>query len=113
MLPDEKITLRSRLGFIRLGYLGSRIARRLVAAGFPPSTIHCGAALQGDAMSRESVPPALLNNGVGGLRERRVGAFLSPLASSRHNHGEAETRRPGRNARMGGHFAELGAIAFN
>jgi 3-hydroxyisobutyrate dehydrogenase-like beta-hydroxyacid dehydrogenase len=35
MLPDEKITLRSRLGFIGLGYLGSRIARRLVAAGFP------------------------------------------------------------------------------
>ena len=35
MLPDEKITLRSRLGFIGLGYLGSRIARRLVDAGFP------------------------------------------------------------------------------
>src|SRR6202790_3593585 len=35
MLPDEKITVRSRLGFIGLGYLGSRIARRLVAAGFP------------------------------------------------------------------------------
>src|ERR1700686_4302903 len=35
MLPNEKIALRSRLGFIGLGYLGSRIARRLVAAGFP------------------------------------------------------------------------------
>lgn len=35
MLPKEQITLRSRLGFIGLGYLGSRIARRLVAAGFP------------------------------------------------------------------------------
>src|SRR5271156_6146682 len=35
MLPDEKITLRSRLGFIGLGHLGSCIARRLVAAGFP------------------------------------------------------------------------------
>jgi 3-hydroxyisobutyrate dehydrogenase-like beta-hydroxyacid dehydrogenase len=35
MLQNEKITLRSRLGFIGLGYLGSRIARRLVAAGFP------------------------------------------------------------------------------
>jgi len=35
MLPHEKITLRSRLGFIGLGYLGSRIARRLVTAGFP------------------------------------------------------------------------------
>jgi len=35
MLRNEKITLRSRLGFIGLGYLGSRIARRLVAAGFP------------------------------------------------------------------------------
>jgi 3-hydroxyisobutyrate dehydrogenase-like beta-hydroxyacid dehydrogenase len=34
MLADEKITLR-RLGFIGLGHLGSRIARRLVAAGFP------------------------------------------------------------------------------
>ena len=27
MLPNEKITVRSRLGFIGLGYLGSRIAR--------------------------------------------------------------------------------------
>lgn len=35
MLADEKITLRNRLGFIGLGYLGSRMARRLVAAGFP------------------------------------------------------------------------------
>jgi 3-hydroxyisobutyrate dehydrogenase-like beta-hydroxyacid dehydrogenase len=36
MLADEKITLRNRLGFIGLGYLGSRIGRRLIAAGFPP-----------------------------------------------------------------------------
>ena len=35
MSRNEKISLRSRLGFIGLGYLGSRIARRLVAAGFP------------------------------------------------------------------------------
>jgi len=35
MQPDKEITLRTRLGFIGLGYLGSRIARRLVAAGFP------------------------------------------------------------------------------
>jgi 3-hydroxyisobutyrate dehydrogenase-like beta-hydroxyacid dehydrogenase len=35
MLANEKITLCNRLGFIGLGYLGSRIARRLVAAGFP------------------------------------------------------------------------------
>jgi 3-hydroxyisobutyrate dehydrogenase-like beta-hydroxyacid dehydrogenase len=35
MSPNEKITLRTRLGFIGLGFLGSRIARRLVAAGFP------------------------------------------------------------------------------
>src|SRR5450631_999741 len=35
MLPDERITVRARLGFIGLGYMGSRIARRLVAAGFP------------------------------------------------------------------------------
>src|SRR2546426_10418541 len=35
MLPHEKITSDTRLGFIGLGYLGSRIARRLLAAGFP------------------------------------------------------------------------------
>jgi 3-hydroxyisobutyrate dehydrogenase len=35
MLPTEKLTRRSRLGFIGLGYLGSRIAQRLAAAGFP------------------------------------------------------------------------------
>ena len=35
MLANEKITVRTRLGFIGLGYLGSRIARRLAAAGFP------------------------------------------------------------------------------
>jgi 3-hydroxyisobutyrate dehydrogenase-like beta-hydroxyacid dehydrogenase len=35
MLPDEKITFRSRVGFIGLGFLGSRMARRLAAAGFP------------------------------------------------------------------------------
>jgi 3-hydroxyisobutyrate dehydrogenase-like beta-hydroxyacid dehydrogenase len=35
MLLYEKITFRSRLGFIGLGYLGSRIARRLATAGFP------------------------------------------------------------------------------
>jgi 3-hydroxyisobutyrate dehydrogenase-like beta-hydroxyacid dehydrogenase len=35
MLLNEKITVHDRLGFIGLGYLGSRIARRLIAAGFP------------------------------------------------------------------------------
>ena len=35
MLATKKVTVRTRLGFIGLGYLGSRIARRLVAAGFP------------------------------------------------------------------------------
>jgi 3-hydroxyisobutyrate dehydrogenase-like beta-hydroxyacid dehydrogenase len=35
MQPGEKITIRNRLGFIGLGYLGSRIAGRLVSAGFP------------------------------------------------------------------------------
>ncbi|HEV8042467.1 MAG TPA: NAD(P)-dependent oxidoreductase [Bryobacteraceae bacterium] len=35
MIANEKITSRSRLGFIGLGYLGSRIAGRLAAAGFP------------------------------------------------------------------------------
>src|SRR5438270_5745274 len=34
-LPIEKITFETRLGFIGLGYMGSRIARRLAAAGFP------------------------------------------------------------------------------
>jgi 3-hydroxyisobutyrate dehydrogenase-like beta-hydroxyacid dehydrogenase len=31
----ERVTSHSRLGFIGLGYLGSRIARRLAAVGFP------------------------------------------------------------------------------
>jgi 3-hydroxyisobutyrate dehydrogenase-like beta-hydroxyacid dehydrogenase len=35
MSSNEKITLKTRLGFIGLGYLGSRIARRLIGAGFP------------------------------------------------------------------------------
>src|SRR5271169_1893985 len=35
MIIENKITSQSRLGFIGLGYLGSRIARRLAAAGFP------------------------------------------------------------------------------
>jgi 3-hydroxyisobutyrate dehydrogenase-like beta-hydroxyacid dehydrogenase len=35
MLTQEKLTLDSRLGFIGLGHLGSPIARRLAAAGFP------------------------------------------------------------------------------
>jgi 3-hydroxyisobutyrate dehydrogenase-like beta-hydroxyacid dehydrogenase len=35
MLANKRISTRSRLGFIGLGYLGSRIARRLIAAGFP------------------------------------------------------------------------------
>jgi len=35
MFANEKIGMRSRLGFIGLGYLGSRIASRLQDAGFP------------------------------------------------------------------------------
>ncbi len=35
MQLDQIITQRAHLGFIGLGYLGSRIARRLAAAGFP------------------------------------------------------------------------------
>lgn len=35
MFANEKIDIRSRLGFIGLGYLGSRIASRLQDAGFP------------------------------------------------------------------------------
>ena len=41
MLNHEKITLRSHLGFIGLGYLGSRIAKRLVTAGFPDGGVRC------------------------------------------------------------------------
>ena len=35
MIIDKMVTSHSRLGFIGLGYLGSRVARRLAAAGFP------------------------------------------------------------------------------
>jgi 3-hydroxyisobutyrate dehydrogenase-like beta-hydroxyacid dehydrogenase len=35
MLANEKVTVHTRLGFIGLGYMGSRIARRLLTAGFP------------------------------------------------------------------------------
>src|SRR4051794_21231465 len=35
MQLDQPITPRAHLGFVGLGYLGSRIARRLAAAGFP------------------------------------------------------------------------------
>jgi 3-hydroxyisobutyrate dehydrogenase-like beta-hydroxyacid dehydrogenase len=35
MFANEKMTIHTRLGFIGLGYMGSRIARRLIAAGFP------------------------------------------------------------------------------
>jgi len=35
MIIENGVTSHSRLGFIGLGYLGSRVARRLAAAGFP------------------------------------------------------------------------------
>jgi hypothetical protein len=35
MSPNQRIASKTRLGFIGLGYLGSHIARRPVAAGFP------------------------------------------------------------------------------
>src|SRR6202451_1305392 len=35
MIIETKVTSQSRLGFIGLGYLGSRVAKRLAAAGFP------------------------------------------------------------------------------
>jgi len=35
MSPYEKATTTKRLGFIGLGFLGSRIAKRILAAGFP------------------------------------------------------------------------------
>jgi 3-hydroxyisobutyrate dehydrogenase-like beta-hydroxyacid dehydrogenase len=34
-MSRDEINSSTRLGFIGLGYLGSRIARRLIAAGFP------------------------------------------------------------------------------
>jgi hypothetical protein len=34
-MSTDEISSTTRLGFIGLGYLGSRIARRLIAAGFP------------------------------------------------------------------------------
>jgi 3-hydroxyisobutyrate dehydrogenase-like beta-hydroxyacid dehydrogenase len=36
-MSTDEITSSTRLGFIGIGYLGSRIARRLIAAGFPVS----------------------------------------------------------------------------
>jgi 3-hydroxyisobutyrate dehydrogenase len=35
MIIETRVTSQSRLGFIGHGYLGSRVARRLAAAGFP------------------------------------------------------------------------------
>ena len=35
MIANEKMTVHTRLGFVGLGYMGSRIARRLVAASLP------------------------------------------------------------------------------
>jgi hypothetical protein len=35
MLPQEKITVHVKLGLVGPGYIGSRITRRLIAAGFP------------------------------------------------------------------------------
>ena len=35
MIIETNVTSQSRLAFIGLGYLGSRVARRLAAAGFP------------------------------------------------------------------------------
>src|SRR5437868_14218764 len=41
MLPGEKISLHNRLGFIGLGHLGSKIALRLTASGFPMFVYDC------------------------------------------------------------------------
>ena len=35
MIREEAVSRTSRLGFVGLGHLGSRIARRLITAGFP------------------------------------------------------------------------------
>lgn len=35
MINETRVTSQNRLGFIGLGFLGSRVARRLAAAGFP------------------------------------------------------------------------------
>jgi hypothetical protein len=48
MLANGKITVRSRLGFIGLGYLGSRIARRLITAGFSMVVYDRGRAKTGE-----------------------------------------------------------------
>jgi 3-hydroxyisobutyrate dehydrogenase len=43
-MPNKNITPRTRLGFIGLGHLGSRIARRLMTAGFPMTVFNRDAA---------------------------------------------------------------------
>jgi hypothetical protein len=54
--------------------------------------------------------PGLLNNGVPKSQERRIGAFLGPIAQSWANHNEAETRRFDGNARNGEDFDESSAL---
>ena len=63
MQLDQMITPRAHLGFIGLGYLGSRIARRLAAAGFP-LTNPAGAAQFSGVGARVSSGPAELARGV-------------------------------------------------
>jgi 3-hydroxyisobutyrate dehydrogenase-like beta-hydroxyacid dehydrogenase len=67
MQLDQMITPRARLGFIGLGYLGSRIARRLAAAGFPLTVWDrdpAKAAQFSGAGARVSSDPAELARGV-------------------------------------------------
>jgi len=66
-------------------------------------------------LSQEEGPaiPGLLNNGVPKSQERRIGAFLGPLAQPWANHNEAETRRSDGNARNGEHFDESSALTVN
>jgi hypothetical protein len=64
--------------------------------------------LPGDRTIKPGGPgnPGLLNNGVLKSRERRIGAFLGPLAQPWANHNEAEPRRFDGDARNGEHFDE-------
>ncbi len=64
---DKMITPRAHLGFIGLGYLGSRIARRVAAAGFPLTVWNrdrARAAQFSSVGARVSSSPAELARGV-------------------------------------------------
>jgi 3-hydroxyisobutyrate dehydrogenase-like beta-hydroxyacid dehydrogenase len=78
MPPDKTITTRTRLGFLGLGYLGSRIARRLAKAGFPlvvwDRDSKKAAQFSNDGVELASTPAELA---------RKVDVVLSCLADDR------------------------------